>query len=62
MEQWFSEHHAFVIKTYFKSGEMSIIVTQRLRKHFHLGSKGQIPVAKLISFKFIFAFKQISRF
>ena len=43
MEQWSSEHRAFVVETYFKSGD-SVVVTQRqFRRHFHVGSRGQVP-------------------
>lgn len=43
MEQWSSAHRAFVVETYFKSGD-SVVVTQRqFRRHFNVPCGGRIP-------------------
>ena len=49
MEQWSSEHRAFVVETYFKNGD-SVVVTQRLfRQHFNVPRRGRIPSRNTIN-------------
>lgn len=49
MEQWSGEHRAFVVETYFKSGD-SVVATQRqFRRHFNVGVKGRIPSRNTIN-------------
>lgn len=49
MERWSNEHRAFVIETFFKSGD-SVIRTQRLfRQHFGVGRNDKVPSRKSIT-------------
>jgi len=46
MEQWTTQHHAFVIEAYFKNGD-SAVTTQRLfRRHFNIPRHGRVPCRK----------------
>ena len=48
MEQRTSQHRSFAIETFFKNNE-SVITTQRaFRRHFSVGSHGDIPKDRTI--------------
>jgi hypothetical protein len=43
MEQWTSQHRAFVIAAYFKNGDSAITTQWLFHRHFNIPDHGHVP-------------------
>jgi transposase len=43
MEQWTPEHRAFVVETFFKTGDSVTLTQRRFRVRFNVGRHGKVP-------------------
>jgi hypothetical protein len=43
MEQWIVQHCAFVVKAYFKNGDLAITTQHLFHRHFNIPCHGHVP-------------------
>lgn len=48
MKQWLPEHRAFVVETFFKSGDFCVCVQWYFRRRFNVGPRGRVPTRSAI--------------
>jgi len=48
MEQWTTQHRAFVVEAYFKNGDTAVTTKRLFRRHFNIPPHGHVPCRNAI--------------
>jgi len=48
MEQWTTQHHAFIVEAYFKNGDLAVTPQHLFRRHFNIPRHGRVPCRNTI--------------